>query len=159
MPAAPAPVPVSPVPLTSSPVLVKLSTYDGKTNWETLADTERVNLNSLYNALDLRFGQKYSKDYACLQMKTRLQKTGESLLEYASEIEMFSNLTFSDYPAKVREIISLQYFVDGLKDREIQRAIRMTDAQDQKSALLYSLKLEAATPASHRDCIPFDDLE
>ncbi|GFU21655.1 uncharacterized protein TNCV_2423401 [Trichonephila clavipes] len=30
---------------------------------QTLHDTERMNLNSQYNALDLRFGQKYSKDY------------------------------------------------------------------------------------------------
>ncbi|GFT31005.1 uncharacterized protein TNCV_1683671 [Trichonephila clavipes] len=102
-----------PQPVLASPVPVKLSTYDRKTNWEvyktqfsiiseangwtegvkacqlaaslrgaadkvlqTLPDTERLNLNSLYNALDLRFGEKYSKDYACLQMKTRLQNTG-----------------------------------------------------------------------------------
>ncbi|GFT70884.1 uncharacterized protein TNCV_4163651 [Trichonephila clavipes] len=52
---------------------------------QTLPDTERLNLNSLCNALDLRFGHKYSKDYARLQMKTRLQKAGESLQEYASE--------------------------------------------------------------------------
>ncbi|GFW73490.1 uncharacterized protein TNCV_2801541 [Trichonephila clavipes] len=78
---------------------LKLSTYDGKTNWEgyktqfsiiseangwtegakacqlaaslsgeaaevlhKLLDTERLNLNSVYRALDVRFGQKYSKD-------------------------------------------------------------------------------------------------
>ncbi|GFV74734.1 uncharacterized protein TNCV_1039721 [Trichonephila clavipes] len=83
-------VPSSALPLTSSPVSVKLSIYEGKTNWEvyktqvsiiseahgwtegvkacqlvaslrgeaaeilqTLPDTERLNLNSLYNALDL----------------------------------------------------------------------------------------------------------
>ncbi|GFT46286.1 uncharacterized protein TNCV_3126611 [Trichonephila clavipes] len=46
---------------------------------KTLPDTERLHLSSLYNALDLRFGQKYSKDYAHLQMKTRLQKTGKNL--------------------------------------------------------------------------------
>ncbi|GFY31775.1 uncharacterized protein TNCV_4200841 [Trichonephila clavipes] len=85
-------VPASPVPITASPVSVKLYTYDGKTNWEvykiqfgvfsesnrwtegvkvcqlvaslreeaaevlqTLTDTELLNLNSVYNALDLRF--------------------------------------------------------------------------------------------------------
>ncbi|GFW02528.1 uncharacterized protein TNCV_2455441 [Trichonephila clavipes] len=53
----------------------------------TLTDTEQLNLNSLHNALGLRFGQKYSKDYAHLQMKIRLQKTEESLQEYASEPE------------------------------------------------------------------------
>ncbi|GFW79889.1 uncharacterized protein TNCV_3898901 [Trichonephila clavipes] len=40
---------------------------------QTLPNKERRNLNSLYNALDLRFGQKYSKEYARLQMKTTLE--------------------------------------------------------------------------------------
>ncbi|GFY19210.1 uncharacterized protein TNCV_4225741 [Trichonephila clavipes] len=88
---------------------------------QTLPDTERLNLNSLYNALDLRFSQKYSKDYARLKMKTRLQKTGESLQEYASEVERLANLAFSYHPATVRETISLQYFVDGLKDGKYRR--------------------------------------
>ncbi|GFX51122.1 uncharacterized protein TNCV_2734731 [Trichonephila clavipes] len=91
-------VPFSALSLTSSPVSVKLSTYEGKTNWEVYKTqfsiiseangwTEGVKacqlaasfrgeaaeilqtsrhratyLNSLYNALDRRFGQKYSKD-------------------------------------------------------------------------------------------------
>ncbi|GFW78231.1 uncharacterized protein TNCV_137001 [Trichonephila clavipes] len=158
------PVLASPVPVPASPVSVKLSTYDGKTNWEvykiqfsiiseangwtegveacqlaaylrgeatdilqTLPDTERLNLNSLYNALDLRFGQKYSKKYARLQMKTRLRKTGESLQEFASEVKRLANLAFSDHPATVREVISLQYFGDSLKEKEIQKAVRMAD--------------------------------
>ncbi|GFY07461.1 uncharacterized protein TNCV_5086461 [Trichonephila clavipes] len=181
-------VSASAVPVPASPVSVKLSTYDGKTNWEvyktqfsitseanggtegvkacqlaaslrgeaaevlqTLPDTERLDLNSLYNALDLRFGQKYSKDYARLQMKTRLLKTGESLQEYASEVERLANLTFSEHPATVRETIYFQYFVNGLKEGEIQKAVRMADVQDLKSALFYALKLEAATQASRRD--------
>ncbi|GFW23591.1 retroviral aspartyl protease family protein [Trichonephila clavipes] len=41
--------------------------------------------------------------------------------------------------------------MDGLKEGEIQKAVRMTDVQDLKSALLYALKLEAATQASRRD--------
>ncbi|GFU18205.1 uncharacterized protein TNCV_2033551 [Trichonephila clavipes] len=79
------------------------------------------------------------------------EKTGESLQEYASEVERLANLAFSDQPATMREVISLQYFVDGLNDGEIQKAVRMTDVQDLKSALLYALKLEAANEASSRD--------
>ncbi|GFT38014.1 retrovirus-related Pol polyprotein from transposon 412 [Trichonephila clavipes] len=59
---------------------------------QTIPDTVRLNLNSLYNSLNVRFGQKYSKEYARLQMKTRLQKTGESLQEYASELERLVNV-------------------------------------------------------------------
>ncbi|GFX72044.1 uncharacterized protein TNCV_2346321 [Trichonephila clavipes] len=187
LPSSPVPVSTSLVPGNPSTVSVKLSTYDGKTNWEvcktqfsiiseangwtegvkacqlaashrgeaeilqTLPDTERLNLNSLYNALELRFSQKYSKDYARLQMKTRLQKTVESLQEYASEVERLANLAFSDQPATVRETIALQYFVDGQKEGEIQKAVRMADVQYLKYALLYVLKLEAATKASRKD--------
>ncbi|GFW03990.1 uncharacterized protein TNCV_2051061 [Trichonephila clavipes] len=107
--AFPEPVLASPVPVTAVTGPVKLSTYDGKTNWEvyktqfsliseangwtegvkpcqlvaplreeaaevlqTIPDKERLDLNSLCNAPVLGFGQKYSKDYARLQMKTRL---------------------------------------------------------------------------------------
>ncbi|GFU76470.1 uncharacterized protein TNCV_3620751 [Trichonephila clavipes] len=118
---------------------------------QTLPDTERPNLKPLYNALNLRFGKKYSKDYTRLQKKTRHKKTGESLQEYASEGERLINLAFSDHPATVQEVISLQYFVDGLKDEEIQKAVRIADVQDFKYVLVYPLKVEAANEATCRD--------
>ncbi|GFV98177.1 uncharacterized protein TNCV_4449341 [Trichonephila clavipes] len=129
--AFPEPVLASPVPVTAFTGPVKLSTYDEKRTLkgeaaeilQTLPDPKRLNLN-LYNALDLPFGQIYSKEYARLQMKTRLQKTGESLQEYASEVEMLANLAFSDHPSTVRETISLQYFVDGLREGEVQKAVK-----------------------------------
>ncbi|GFU18522.1 uncharacterized protein TNCV_4175301 [Trichonephila clavipes] len=133
------PVLTSPVPLNAFRVLMKLSTYDGKMNWDiyktqfaifseanfwterakachlaarlrgeaaevlqNLPGTEQLNLNSLYNALHLRFSQKYSKDYARLQMKTRLQKTGECLQEYASSNSARSNL-FSVFSGRLEE--------------------------------------------------------
>ncbi|GFY02220.1 uncharacterized protein TNCV_5100791 [Trichonephila clavipes] len=179
-------VPTSAVPVPASPVSVKLSTYDGKTNWEvyktqfciiseangwnegvkacqlaaslrgeasevlqTLPDTERLNLNSLYNALDLRSAQKYSKDYARLQMKTRLQKNGESLQEYASDLERLANLAFSDHPATMRETISLQYFVDGLKEGEIQKAVA-TQASRKDRHFIRGARVTADEPCESR---------
>ncbi|GFV80175.1 uncharacterized protein TNCV_1477371 [Trichonephila clavipes] len=131
-------VPAAPVPVPTSPVSLKLYTNDGKTIWDvykiqfviiseanrwteevkacqlvaslreeaaevlqTLTDTELLNLNSPYNALDLRFGQKFSKDYARLQMKTRYQKPEESLQEYAFEMQRLITLAFSDFSANV----------------------------------------------------------
>ncbi|GFV19734.1 uncharacterized protein TNCV_479601 [Trichonephila clavipes] len=77
--------------------------------------------------MDLWFGQKFSKDYVRLQIKARHQKSEESLQEYAFEILRFTTLAFSDFLANVREIICLEYFMDGLKDEEIQMAVRMVD--------------------------------
>ncbi|GFX95170.1 CCHC-type domain-containing protein [Trichonephila clavipes] len=48
-------------------------------------------------------------------------------------------------------MICLEYFVDGLKDEEIQMAVRMAGFKDLKSALLYALKVEATNEASCRD--------
>ncbi|GFX63747.1 uncharacterized protein TNCV_215471 [Trichonephila clavipes] len=86
---------------------------------QTLKDTERSNLKTLFNALDFRFGQKYSKEYARLQMKTRLQKTRESLQEYASEVERLVNLAFSDQPANAATQASR-------RDRQSIREARVT---------------------------------
>ncbi|GFW69613.1 retrovirus-related Pol polyprotein from transposon 412 [Trichonephila clavipes] len=55
-------------------------------------------------------------------MKTRHQKPEESLQEYAFEMQRLTTLAFSDFSANVREMICLEYFVDGLKDEEIQMA-------------------------------------
>ncbi|GFU03053.1 uncharacterized protein TNCV_113611 [Trichonephila clavipes] len=81
-------------------------------------------------------------------MKTRLQKPCESLQDYAFEIQRLTTLAFSDFSTNVGEMISLKYFVDGLRDEKIQRAVRMADMQDLKSALLYALKFQAVTQAS-----------
>ncbi|GFY02091.1 uncharacterized protein TNCV_5099521 [Trichonephila clavipes] len=92
-------------------------------------------------------------------MKTRLQKTGESLQKYASEVERLANLAFSEHPATVREVISLQYFVDGLKEGEIQRAVRMADVQDLKSALLNAQNLRSPLKLVAETANPSDELQ
>ncbi|GFV33611.1 retrovirus-related Pol polyprotein from transposon 412 [Trichonephila clavipes] len=63
-------------------------------------------------------------------------------------MQKLTTLAFSDFLANVREMICLEYFVDGLKDEEIQMAVRMADFKDLKSALLYALKVETAIQAS-----------
>ncbi|GFV82056.1 uncharacterized protein TNCV_3152541 [Trichonephila clavipes] len=63
-------------------------------------------------------------------------------------MQRLTTIAFLDFTANVQEIISLEYFVDGLKDEEIQMAVRMAGVKDLKSALLYALKCEAATQAS-----------
>ncbi|GFV70048.1 uncharacterized protein TNCV_2585611 [Trichonephila clavipes] len=141
LPSSLVPVSTSPVPVTTSTVSVKLSTY--MTEKQTGRCT-RFNFLSFLKPID---GLKRSK-LAHLQVKTRHQKPEESLQEYAFKMQKLTTLAFSDFSANVREMISFEYFVDGLKDEEIQMAVRMADFKDLKSALLYAPKVEAATQAS-----------
>ncbi|GFY00624.1 uncharacterized protein TNCV_2140181 [Trichonephila clavipes] len=57
---------------------------------QTLPETQRLDIDALVNALELRFGEKCVKDYSRLQLKSRQQKVSETLQELATDVEAFS---------------------------------------------------------------------
>ncbi|GFT44691.1 gag-Pol polyprotein [Trichonephila clavipes] len=99
---------------------------------QTLPETQRLDFDALVNALELRFGEKCVKDYSRLQLKSRQQKVSETLQELATDVKRLSHLAFSDCPTEVREVLALQHFIDGVRDPEIQKALRMADLKDLK---------------------------
>ncbi|GFX65296.1 hypothetical protein TNCV_4821861 [Trichonephila clavipes] len=121
---------------------------------QTLPETQRLDFDALVNALELRFGEKCVKDYSRLQLKSRQQKVSETLQELATDVERLSHLAFSDCPTEVREVLALQHFIDGVRDLEIQKALRMADLKDLKGALVFAMKLEAAQQATRKDRHP-----
>ncbi|GFT83934.1 retrovirus-related Pol polyprotein from transposon 412 [Trichonephila clavipes] len=121
---------------------------------QTLPETQRLDFDALVNALELRFGEKCVKDYSRLQLKSRQQKVSETLQELATDVERFSHLAFSDCPTEVREVLALQHFIDGVRDPEIQKALRMADLKDLKEALVFAMKFEAAQQATRKDRHP-----
>ncbi|GFW78376.1 gag-Pol polyprotein [Trichonephila clavipes] len=121
---------------------------------QTLPETQRLDIDALVNALELRFGEKCVKDYSRLQLKLRQQKVSETLQELATDVERLSHLAFSDCPTEVREVLALQHFVDGVRDPEIQKALRMADLKDLKGALVFAMKFEAAQQATRKDRHP-----
>ncbi|GFW72741.1 hypothetical protein TNCV_1265851 [Trichonephila clavipes] len=149
---------------------IKLSTYDGKSSWQVyktqfsiVADANQWDsqtkachgwISTLVNALELRFGEKCVKDYSRLQLKSRQQKVSETLQELATDVERLSHLAFSDCPTEVREVLALQHFIDGVRDPEIQKALRMADLKDLKGALVFAMKFEVAQQATRKDRHP-----
>ncbi|GFW55479.1 retrovirus-related Pol polyprotein from transposon 412 [Trichonephila clavipes] len=121
---------------------------------QTLPETQRLDFDALVNALELRFGEKCVKDYSILQLKSRQQKVSETLQELATDVERLSHLAFSDCPTEVREVLALQHFIDGVRDPEIQKALRMADLKDLKGALVFAMKFEAAQQATRKDRHP-----
>ncbi|GFS97609.1 retrovirus-related Pol polyprotein from transposon 17.6 [Trichonephila clavipes] len=57
-------------------------------------------------------------------------------------------------PTEVREVLALQHFIDGVRDPEIQKALRMADLKDLKGALVFAMKFEAAQQATRNDRHP-----
>ncbi|GFW53059.1 retrovirus-related Pol polyprotein from transposon 412 [Trichonephila clavipes] len=121
---------------------------------QTLPETQWLDFDALVNALELCFGEKCVKDYSRLQLKSRQQKVSETLQELATDVERLSHLAFSDCPTEVREVLALQHFIDGVRDPEIQKALRVADLKDLKGALVFSMKFEAAQQATRKDRHP-----
>ncbi|GFS98369.1 gag-Pol polyprotein [Trichonephila clavipes] len=115
---------------------------------QTLPETQRLDFDALVNALELRFGEKCVKDYSRLQLKSRQQKVSKTLQELATDVERLSHLAFSDCPTEVREVLALQHFIDGVRDPEIQKALRMVDLKDLKGgpSVCYEIR---GSPASN----------
>ena len=82
-------------------------TWEAADILQTLPDLGHLNFQSLCSAPELRFGEKFFKDYTWTQMKTHCQKSSESLQEHAWEIERLANLAFTDCPPNFREMLTL----------------------------------------------------
>ncbi|GBM09108.1 hypothetical protein AVEN_5290-1 [Araneus ventricosus] len=82
------------------------------------------------------------------ELKTRRQKTGESLQELAADVERLMSLAYAECPLDVRESLAAEYFVDAIRDEETQLSTRLMDFTDLKSALAYSMKFVSAKTAS-----------
>ncbi|GBL68911.1 hypothetical protein AVEN_18051-1 [Araneus ventricosus] len=58
------------------------------------------------------------------------------------------SLAYAECPPDVRESLVAQYFIDAIRDEDTQHSTRLMDAKDLKSALVYSMKYEAARTVS-----------
>ncbi|GBM56061.1 hypothetical protein AVEN_123204-1 [Araneus ventricosus] len=107
-----------------------------------------TDLTTIEKALESRFGDSHLTQFYRTELKTRGQKPGESLQELAADVERLMSLAYAECPLDVRESLAAQYFVDAIRDEDMQRSTRLMDAKDLKSSLAYSMKYEAARTVS-----------
>ncbi|GFT14397.1 CCHC-type domain-containing protein [Nephila pilipes] len=107
-----------------------------------------MDLTTIERALESRFGDNHLTQFYRTELKTRLQKPGESLQVLAADVERLMNLAYAECPLDIRESLAAQYFIDAIRDEDTQHPTRLMDAIDLKSALAYSMKYEAARTVS-----------
>ncbi|GBM22685.1 hypothetical protein AVEN_144462-1 [Araneus ventricosus] len=103
-----------------------------------------TDITTIVKALERRFGDSHLTQFYRTELKTRRQKTGESLQVLTPDVERLMSLDYAECPQDVRESLAAQYFVDAIRDEDTQHATRLMDAKDLKSVLAYSMKYEAA---------------
>ncbi|GBM92248.1 hypothetical protein AVEN_160290-1 [Araneus ventricosus] len=107
-----------------------------------------TDLKTIQKALEFRFGDSHLSQFYRTELKTRRQKPGESLQVLAADVERLMSLAYGECPQDVRDNLAAQYFVDAIRDEEMQLSTRLMDFIDLKLALAYSMKFESAKTAS-----------
>ncbi|KAJ8962392.1 hypothetical protein NQ318_018376 [Aromia moschata] len=81
-------------------------------------------------------------------IKSRQQRSNESLQEYEADIERLVHLAYPQAPKEFLEQIGIQTFIDGLLDTEMQQALRLGRHTTISNVLVAALEFKAAQEAS-----------
>ncbi|KAJ8949855.1 hypothetical protein NQ318_010489 [Aromia moschata] len=90
----------------------------------------------------IRYGHKYIRQVYQSQIKSRQQRSNESLQEYEADIERLVHLAYPQAPKEFLEQIGIQTFIDGLQALRLGRHTTISDA------LVAALEFKAAKEAS-----------
>jgi len=108
-----------------------------------LTSQQRTVYSHVVGALQRRFGHHHQAEVYRARLKARVRARGESLPQLAQELE---TLVRHAYPAAAEDMVTVltrDYFVDALQDRELQLYIKQAHPEDVQVALARALELEA----------------
>ncbi|KAJ8913587.1 hypothetical protein NQ315_013994 [Exocentrus adspersus] len=118
---------------------------------QTLQDIPEEKQNDYFTvvgALELRFGSKYLSQVYQNQLKSRSQGPTETLQEFSTDIERMVRLAYPEAPEEFIKQLNIQSFIDGVKDPELQQALRLGRFKTLSEAVIYGLEFEAAKNVS-----------
>ncbi|KAJ8961507.1 hypothetical protein NQ318_014757 [Aromia moschata] len=109
---------------------------------------QQQSFEHLKNHLEMRYGDKHMQHVYQVQLKGHLQLAGENLQHFEADILRLVRLAYPTAPPEFLEQISIQHFIDGLRDSETQQALRLGRHRTLNDALSHALEFEAAKVAS-----------
>ena len=98
--------------------------------------------DQLLEALESRYGDAHLEYVYRAQLKERIQRGGETLQQWALEIEKLVRKAYQSIPALIDGNLVLA-FVDGVRDLEVRAAVRLGHHKTLKGALAHALEVEA----------------
>ncbi|KAJ8936966.1 hypothetical protein NQ318_015629 [Aromia moschata] len=108
---------------------------------QSIPEEQQHDYDRIVGALEIRYRHKYLRQVYQSQIKSRQQRSNESLQEYEADIERLA-------PKEFLEQIGIQTFIDGLLDTEMQQALRLGRHTTISDALIAALEFKAAKEAS-----------
>ncbi|KAJ8939220.1 hypothetical protein NQ318_014921, partial [Aromia moschata] len=115
---------------------------------QSIPEEQQNDYDRIVGTLEIRYGHKYLRQVYQSQIKSRQQRSNESLQEYEADIERLIHLAYPQAPKEFLEQIGIQTFIDGLVDTEMQQALRLGRHTTISDALIAALEFKAAKEAS-----------
>ncbi|KAJ8938052.1 hypothetical protein NQ318_013960 [Aromia moschata] len=115
---------------------------------QSIPEEQQNDYDRIIGALEIRYGHKYLRQVYQSQIKSRQQRSNESLQEYEADIERLIHLAYPQAPKEFLEQIGIQTFIDGLVDTEMQQALRLGRHTTISDSLIAALEFKAAKEAS-----------
>ncbi|KAF6216061.1 hypothetical protein GE061_000399 [Apolygus lucorum] len=84
---------------------------------------KRMDFISLSYALKLRLGQQHLSLKSQSELQSKAQRPGESLAEFAMDIERTVRLATPDWPKRCRDEVALHAFLRGLRDQGAKKIL------------------------------------
>uniref|UniRef100_A0A6P7GVD6 Uncharacterized protein LOC114343363 n=1 Tax=Diabrotica virgifera virgifera TaxID=50390 RepID=A0A6P7GVD6_DIAVI len=107
---------------------------------------------TLFTRLEKRYGDAHLQQVYKAQLRSRSQRASENLQEFEADVARVVRLAYPEVPDSVLEEIAVDTFVNGLKDSELQKALRLARPKVLDEAFAIALEHETAsqTLRSHR---------
>ena len=104
--------------------------------------------NAIIRAIEIRYSDEHMQEVFRLQLKTRQQKTGETLQELAADIKRLFHLAYPSAGPEFMGVMVTDAFTDAIRNPELRKAVRVSGKRNSSEALVYALSYEAAKESS-----------
>ncbi|UYV61126.1 K02A2.6-like, partial [Cordylochernes scorpioides] len=111
---------------------------------QTIPEQDQRSYVSLVSALELRFGDQHSRHVFQSQLKLRRQKMGESLQEFEADLKRLCLMAYPRVPIDFIDQWVAQTFIEGIRNVEVQKTLRLTSFNTSREALIRALEIDAA---------------
>ena len=109
---------------------------------------QRYCYKTLFARLENRYGDGHLQQVYKAQLRTRNQRANETLQEFEADIARMVRLAYPTAPDGFLEEIAIDTFVNGLRDSDLQKALKLARPKLLDEALAVALEHETASQTS-----------
>lgn len=117
---------------------------------QTIPSARRGDYEVIMDALQRKYGSEHLKQVHRLEMKSRVQRSNESLQSFAADVERLAQLVYGDCSAEELERSKVEAFIDGIRDPETKRFALISQKSTFAEVMGAALAQEAASMVCER---------